>query len=122
MGGGLSSLSKAVIYRRTAYEDNEADVEYTFVQVGVEDAQLDLTGNCGNLTSVVGPLALNEALFDPDDSRFDCTKTVKLSPLDANYDSADLASPVTIRLRNTNTSKLIHATFVSPPSVIEWEG
>ena len=35
----------------------DADVDYTFVQVGIKDGRLDKAGNRGNLSSAVGPVA-----------------------------------------------------------------
>ena len=93
MGGGISSLSKAVVYGPAPPDDSEADIEYTFIQVGIKDGKLDLSGNCGNLTSVIGPLALNEGY-------------VKDLPVPTN-DTGD--QQLTVRLRNMNTSKIIHA-------------
>ena len=94
LGGGLSSLSKAVIYKAAPEGDEEADVEYLFIQLGIKDGKLDLSGNCGNLSSVVGPLALNEGY-------------AKLAPVGegASGDSKE----ITVRLRNLNTSKIIHS-------------
>ena len=90
-------------------------MEYTFIQVGVEDEKLDMTGNCGNLSSVIGPLALNEREFVPSPDRFDHSKAVQLvdDTLGRDPKSRKLGIPVTVRLRNTNTAKLIHATFMT---------
>lgn len=39
------------------------DVEYTFVQVAPDQPRIDMTGNCGNIASGVGPFALDEGLI-----------------------------------------------------------
>jgi 2-methylaconitate cis-trans-isomerase PrpF len=83
LGGGISSLSKAVIVR--ASSTPEADVEYTFAQVAVSESLVDYTGNCGNCTAAVGPFAVDERLVPA-------------------------AEPeTTVRLYNTNTRKLVLA-------------
>lgn len=63
IGGGSSSTSKFVSVSPSSRID--ADVEYTFAQVGVEDATVDWSRNCGNLTSAVGVFALLEGLVSP---------------------------------------------------------
>ena len=60
MGGGLSSLSKVCIVGPPTRSD--ADVDYTFAQVGVTTDQVDFTGNCGNMSSAIGPFAYDEGL------------------------------------------------------------
>ena len=60
LGGGISSLSKAVHHRAASHPD--ADVDYTFAQVEVEKAVVDYAGNCGNCSSAVGPFAIDEGL------------------------------------------------------------
>lgn len=85
MGGGESSLSKVAVIAPSTRPD--ADVDYTFAQVGIRDQSVGYKGNCGNISSAVGPFAVDEDLVK------------------ATGDSA------TVRIFNTNTSKLIHATF-----------
>ncbi|KAI0749648.1 PrpF protein [Daedaleopsis nitida] len=96
MGGGVSSLSKICVVGPPTSPDRGADVEYTFVQVGIEDGLLDLSGNCGNLSSMIGVFALDEGLC---------------SPRDVNRNTG-LA---TVRSYNTNTSKLIDTTLPLSP-------
>lgn len=96
MGGGVSSLSKAVIVGPAA-DGTGAEVEYTFVQVGVRDAVVDYSGNCGNLSSVVGPFALLSGLVRPS--------------VDETYRGPAGESLITVRALNTNTSKLVACTF-----------
>jgi probable AcnD-accessory protein PrpF len=62
MGGATSSTSKVVILSRSAREDS--DVDYLFGQVAIDRAVVDWSGNCGNLTSAVGPFALSEGLVE----------------------------------------------------------
>jgi len=86
MGGGLSSLSKICVIGRSARPD--ADVDYTFAQIGVRDTFVDYGANCGNMSSAVGPFALEEGLV-----------------------VAPAGDEVAIRIYNTNTSKIIVARF-----------
>src|SRR5690625_1622962 len=58
MGGGVSSLSKVCIVAPSEHPD--ADVDYTFAQVMVKDAHVDYRGNCGNMSSAVGPFAVED--------------------------------------------------------------
>jgi hypothetical protein len=43
----------------------DTDVDYTFAQVSIADDMVDYTGNCGNLSSGVGPFAIDEGLVKP---------------------------------------------------------
>lgn len=85
MGGGLSSVSKVCVLSRSARPD--ADIDYTFAQVMVKDPHVDYGGNCGNMSSAVGPFAVDEGLVEVADGQ------------------------ATVRIYNTNTDKIIHATF-----------
>src|ERR1700751_2745528 len=60
MGGGLSSLSKVCIIGPSTRHD--ADVDYTFAQIELRSGTVDYSGNCGNMSSAVGPFALDEGL------------------------------------------------------------
>jgi len=84
MGGGISSLSKVAIIAPPGRPD--ADVNYTFGQVSVTDALVDYTGNCGNISSAVGPYAIDEGLV----------------PVPREGEG-------TVRIHNTNTRKIIVA-------------
>lgn len=63
VGGGTSTTSKAVILRPA--DDDEADVEFTFAQVGIEEATVDWGSNCGNCSAVVGLYALEKGWVVP---------------------------------------------------------
>lgn len=83
MGGADPLTSKAAIVGQSSRPD--ADVDYTFAQVGIHEPQVSYGGNCGNLLSGVGPFAIDEGLIAPVD-------------------------PITeIRVHNTNTQKVIIA-------------
>ena len=60
MGGGVSSLSKVCVLAPSARPD--ADIDYTFAQVQIREAKVDYKQNCGNMSSAVGPFAVDEGL------------------------------------------------------------
>ncbi len=94
MGSGISSTSKVCVLSPTSRPD--ADVEFTFVQVGIKDGVLDMAGNCGNMSSIVGPVALDEGLV--------AAPNIELDPA-SNLQTA------LVRVFNTNTGKIIHSWF-----------
>ncbi len=63
MGGATSSTSKSVILSPSTKPDH--DVDYLFGQVSIDQAFVDWSGNCGNLSSAVGPFAISNGLVDP---------------------------------------------------------
>jgi 2-methylaconitate cis-trans-isomerase PrpF len=65
MGGGLSSLSKAVFVAPS--ERPDANVDYTFAQVSVDQPVVDYSGTCGNLSAAVGAFAVDEGLVEAPD-------------------------------------------------------
>jgi len=85
-GGGGSSRSKICIIGPPSRPD--ADVDYTFAQIGVFDDTVDYGGNCGNMSSAIGPFAIDEGLVPlPPDGR------------------------AVVRIHNTNTRKIIVSRF-----------
>lgn len=62
MGGATSSTSKVVIVGPSSQSD--CDVDYRFGQVAIDRPVVDWSGNCGNLTSAVGPFAIAQGLVD----------------------------------------------------------
>jgi probable AcnD-accessory protein PrpF len=58
LGGATSSTSKVVILAPSSR--NDCDVDYLFGQVAIDRAVIDWSGNCGNLTSAVGPFAVSQ--------------------------------------------------------------
>ena len=60
MGGGLSSLSKAVIIKPSKRKN--VDVDFTFAQIAVKQPVIDLSATCGNLSSAVGPFAIDNGM------------------------------------------------------------
>lgn len=62
MGGATSSTSKTVILSKSSKADH--DVDYLFGQVSIDQAFVDWSGNCGNLSAAVGPFAISHGLID----------------------------------------------------------
>jgi 2-methylaconitate cis-trans-isomerase PrpF len=60
VGGATSLTSKVAIVGPPTRKD--ADVDYTFGQVRVNEARVDFRGNCGNISAGIGPFALEEGL------------------------------------------------------------
>ncbi len=56
IGGATSSTSKLVIIGSSSRDD--CDVDYFFGAAAIEKPVIDWSGNCGNLTSAVGPFAI----------------------------------------------------------------
>jgi 2-methylaconitate cis-trans-isomerase PrpF len=86
MGGGLSSLSKVCFVGPSTHPD--ADINYTKAQIQLREARVDYHSNCGNMSSAMGPFAVDEGLV-----------------------AAPESGPTLVRIHNTNTRKIIHAHF-----------
>ena len=96
LGGGNSLTSKAAIIKKS--EMKEIDVEYTFAQVSIENQLVDFKGNCGNISSAVGPYAIEQGLVSA-------------------------VEPVTVvRIFNTNTQKVIIAEVEVDNGRVKTEG
>ena len=63
MGGATSSTSKVVIISPSTQPGH--DVDYLYGQVPINEAFIDWSGNCGNLSSAVGPFAVANGMVDP---------------------------------------------------------
>lgn len=83
LGGTHSSTSKVMLVKPSAHQG--CDVDYTFIQVGIDREIVDYAGNCGNLTAAVGAYAIDEGLVDA------------VEPI------------TTVRLFNTNTCRRVLA-------------
>lgn len=88
VGGGSSTTSKAVILSPST--DPDVDVDYTFAQVGIEQAVVDWGSNCGNCSAVIAPYALERGWVHPIDGE------------------------TTVRIRNTNTGQILLERMFSP--------
>jgi 2-methylaconitate cis-trans-isomerase PrpF len=96
MGGGISSLSKVCVVGPSSRPD--ADIDYTFAQVAVKEAKVDYSGNCGNMSSAMGPFAIDEGL-------------VRATGQEA-----------LVRIYNTNTRKIIWARFAMDEGLAAVDG
>ncbi len=69
LGGADPLTSKVAIVSRSTRDD--ADVDYLFAQVVVNEARVDYGQNCGNILAGVGPFAIERGLVDarPDNTR-----------------------------------------------------
>ncbi|BCW72987.1 PrpF domain-containing protein [Arthrobacter sp. NicSoilB8] len=92
VGGATSTTSKAVILHRPVSDD--VDVEYTFAQVGIEEASVDWGSNCGNGSAVVGLYAIEKGWVIP---------------------TGDVTRIVT---RNTNTNQIIVQRVATPAGAL----
>ncbi len=96
LGGATSLTSKAAIISRGSQPG--IDVNFTFGQVSIEKPLIDMRGNCGNISSAVGPYAIDEGLVA-------CQE------------------PVTqVRFLNTNTQKVMVAHVPTRNGRFEPEG
>ncbi|KAM0335697.1 hypothetical protein ACHAQA_000747 [Verticillium albo-atrum] len=99
VGGATSVTSKVAVIAPSSRPG--VDVDYTFVQVAVGKETIDMSGNCGNMCSGVGPFAVQEKLVD----------------IPAG------ARTVDVRIFNTNTSRLIVETvYVDEDGELEEDG
>lgn len=96
LGGSQSVTSKVAIIQKSARPD--ADVDYTFAQVSVDKPLVSYKGNCGNISSGVGPFAIEKGLVEAKDGE----------------------TPV--RIYNTNTDKIIEAVVKTPDGQVAYEG
>ena len=63
IGGGTAVTTKVAMLSRS--DDPDADVDYFFAQVAVEERAVDYRPTCGNILVGVGPAALEMGLVEP---------------------------------------------------------
>ncbi len=83
LGGADSLTSKLAIISPS--QEADRDVNYTFGAVGIDEPFVDYTANCGNISSAVGPYAIDQGWVRTEE------------PF------------TTVRIFNTNTRKMIYA-------------
>ena len=83
LGGADSLTSKLAIISPS--KGPGRDIDYTFGAVGIDKPFIDYSANCGNISSAVGPYAIDKGLVRPEE------------PF------------TTVKIFNTNTKKMIHA-------------
>lgn len=96
IGGGNALTSKVAIIDRPSRAD--ADVDYLFAQVKVEQRVVDTSPNCGNMLAAVGPYAIEKGLVAARHPRTE------------------------VRIHNVNTGKIILATVETPGGQVVYRG
>ncbi|MBV1941460.1 4-oxalomesaconate tautomerase [Streptomyces sp. BV286] len=96
LGGAHPLTSKVAVVSVSA--DPGADVDYLFLQVGVDKAEVSDRQNCGNLLAGVGPFAVERGLVVPDGDR------------------------TSVRIRMLNTGDLAVADFATPGGRVDYSG
>jgi 4-oxalomesaconate tautomerase len=96
LGGAHPLTSKVALIQRSTRGD--ADVDYLFLQVAVDAAEVSDTQNCGNILAAVGPWAIEQALV----------------PI------AGPSTPVRIHMVNTQSVAVAHVP--TPAGAVEYEG
>ena len=96
LGGSQSVTSKVAIIKKSDRPD--ADVDYTFAQVSVDKPLVSYKGNCGNISSGVGPFAIEKGLVEPKEGI------------------------TSVRIYNTNTDKIIEADVHTSDGCVEYDG
>lgn len=60
LGGAHPLTSKVAIVSRSSLDN--CDIDFLFAQVGIDEARVDTTPNCGNILAGIGPFALARGL------------------------------------------------------------
>ncbi|MGI5466829.1 4-oxalomesaconate tautomerase [Streptomyces sp. CA-132043] len=96
LGGAHPLTSKVAVV--SASGDPAADVDYLFLQVGVERPEVSDRQNCGNLLAGVGPFAVERGLVAAD------------------------GPETSVRIRMRNTGDLATATFATTDGRVAYDG
>jgi len=96
LGGAASVTSKVAIIAPSSRDG--VDVDYTFAQVSVDKPMVSYAGNCGNISSGVGPFSIESGL-------------VKAEGPEA-----------TVRIFNTNTGKIMVEKVKIAGSQVNYDG
>ncbi|MFJ3415626.1 4-oxalomesaconate tautomerase [Streptomyces sp. NPDC086082] len=96
LGGAHPLTSKVAVV--SASDDPEADVDYLFLQVAVDQAEVTDRQNCGNILAGTGPFAVERGLVAPADGE------------------------TSVRIRMLNTGELAIATFPTPDGRVDYSG
>jgi 4-oxalomesaconate tautomerase len=98
IGGAHPLTSKVAVISPAAPDDPHADVDYLFLQLGVDEATVSGRQNCGNLLAGVGPFAVERGL-------------VPAGPQQS-----------TTRIRMVNSASLATARFPTPGGQPDYDG
>ncbi|HYK67653.1 MAG TPA: 4-oxalomesaconate tautomerase [Streptosporangiaceae bacterium] len=96
VGGGYPLTSKVAVVSRSQRDD--ADIDYLFLQLGVDAPTITDRQNCGNILAGVGPFAVERGLIPAGDEA------------------------TTARIAMVNTGSVVTATFATPGGVPEYAG
>jgi 2-methylaconitate cis-trans-isomerase PrpF len=96
IGGSHSVTSKVAMISRSQRPD--ADVDYLFAQVEINEKRVDTKPNCGNMLVAVGPFAIDQGLIPARDGE----------------------TPV--RIFNVNTQSMVEAIVQTPGGQVTYEG
>ena len=96
IGGGSAVTTKVAMLSPS--EDPDADVDYFFAQVSVDDTRVDYSPTCGNILVGVGPAAIEMGMVQ----------------------ARDGVTPV--RIRAVNTGALVEADVQTPGGAVTYDG
>lgn len=96
LGGADPLTSKVAIV--SICEEDDADIDYLFVQVVVGENRVDTTPNCGNILAGVGPFAIEVGLIEPADGQ------------------------TCVRVRMLNSGKVCELVLQTPGGVVAYDG
>lgn len=118
MGGATSSTSKTVIVSKSTKPDH--DIDYLFGQVGISNDFVDWSGNCGNLSSAVGPFAIHAGLIDPANIPEDGICTIKIWQVNIQKTIVAHVPISNGQVQETGDFELDGVTFPAAEIVIEF--
>ncbi len=96
LGGAHPLTSKVAVVSRS--NRNDADIDYLFLQVFVDRAEVSASQNCGNILAGVGPFAIEQGLVQATDGFTD------------------------VRIHMVNTSGIAVARVYTPQRQVEYAG
>lgn len=96
VGGGFTLTSKTAIVSPSEHPD--ADIDYLFAQVSVDETSVDVGPSCGNILSGVGPFAIEKGLV------------------------AAQEGETTVRVRNLNTNSFIEVVVKTEQGEVVYDG
>ena len=118
MGGATSSTSKCVIISKSTQPGH--DVDYLYGQVAIDTAFVDWSGNCGNLSTAVGPFAIANGFIDR--ARLPANGTFAVKVWQANIGKTIVCHvPITNgEVQETGDFELDGVTFPAAEIVLEF--
>jgi 4-oxalomesaconate tautomerase len=96
LGGAHPLTSKVAVVSRSQRDD--ADIDYLFLQLGVDQATITDRQNCGNILAGIGPFAVERGLIEPD------------------------GESTATRIAMVNSGSVVTATFATPGGIPRYSG